>query len=266
MFRLLFFGIILTLNFNAYALMHFDLTKERVDAFDVDIWGNKYVIQNKTLYKLDNNDSILKSYTNQSYGQPVQVIADNPLNILLLYSETGRLLYLDDQLSPKRTALDLFDVSTLPMLNIAPSHENSFWFYDPLSSSLKLLDRDFKIIHQSDNLEQLITNGIDVIAMMEYHDNLYVLDRIKGIFIFDLFGNYVKKIPITSVSSFDIFEGVLWMTSGSVLISYNIQKHEMHRFKLENSTTEIHIVDKAIYYLTSHKVLKYIELNKLKTY
>lgn len=164
-------------------------------AFDLttDPLGNIYLLKEKnTLTKLNENGDSLAIFNEIRKGKNIQIDASNPLRTLMYFSDYGNILVLDNLLSLKMS-LKLFSIGILNAPCIASSIDGGIWIFDPLGNLIKMNERLEKIF--TVNLQNTLEEVLDPIYMIEQERNLYVVDRKKGIFMFDQFGMYKINYP-----------------------------------------------------------------------
>ena len=141
---------------------------------------------------------------------------------MVYYQETGQLVVLNNTISELSPAVVL-NLNGLGTATLATtSVQNSYWFYDPIQGAIIRTTNTFKEIFNSGNLDQLLGVQINPTFMIERGDRLYLNDPLQGVLVFDLFGTYLKTIPIFGINSFQVTEhGIYYLKDHqSVLYSF----------------------------------------------
>jgi hypothetical protein len=84
------------------------------------------------------------------------------------------------------------------------------------------MDPSLKITHQSGNIAQLTGNAIKPIALFETNNRVYLCDTVQGVLIFDVFGTYIKTIPIKSIRDLQVENNVLYFMDHNGFGSFNL--------------------------------------------
>ncbi|MBK7944459.1 MAG: hypothetical protein IPJ85_03730 [Flavobacteriales bacterium] len=108
------------------------------------------------------------------------------------------------------------------------SVQNGFWLYDQRDMALIRLDAQLRQLTNTGRLDQLLGFAPEPIAMEEHDGRLYVNDPKRGILQFDLFGTYMRTIPITGAISFEVRGGAI-----SYLNTFGVGRYELRSFRVE---------------------------------
>lgn len=162
-----------------------------------------------TLYVVDAQNNILQfgpdgqalnTYSPPLPGHIAQLEAWNTTKILVFYDDRQQLLLLDRFLAPLtqvRTA-DLVD-GTIRTATIAP--DDRLWLFDESNLALEQVDLNQQRPTISTPMDLLIGRSKpDFRFLRQYQNNLYLVDRVNGIFVFDNLGNYRKKLPFAGLT------------------------------------------------------------------
>jgi hypothetical protein len=120
----------------------------RVAAADIDMKGNVYLVD--SAYRLCKINPQKQTICNSvaQYGEGVMLDADNPVEPMLFFQNSGMLLITDNNLNTTAT------ISLLSQNNMKPggfgrANDGMVWFFDDNSSTLKKLDRSGMVIQES---------------------------------------------------------------------------------------------------------------------
>jgi hypothetical protein len=169
----------------------------------IDKLGNIFTGKKDVLYKYSNQGKLLNSYSNKLLGNITTLDVNNPLRYLVYYQDIGQVVFLDNTLSLHNEVVledHGFDQTTLA----CSSNNDAFWVYDAMEFRLLKLDEQVKIVQNSGNIIQLLGFQIKPNFILEANDKVYLNDPNHGIFVFDIYGSYIKKIPIKDLSKFQI--------------------------------------------------------------
>lgn len=161
--------------------------------FSLDNYGNLYAISGNSLSKFNSNGEKLSSFTRFEWGEISSINVQNPMKIMVFYQESGIILFLDENLNPLSEEINLFDNQYNTISLAAYSTANKIYLFDPTNQDLILMDFYFREISRTHipfsnfNPTQIYTIKESFIAMQLPE---------QGIFIFDSFGNFDRKIAI----------------------------------------------------------------------
>ena len=142
----------------------------------------------------------LNTYSPPLPGHVAQLEAWNTTKILVFYDDRQQLLLLDRFLAPitqVRTA-DFLD-GTIRVATIAP--DDRLWLFDESNIVLEQFDPNQQRPTIRTPMDLLIGRSKpDFRFLRQYQNNVYLVDRVNGIFVFDNLGNYRKKLPFAGLS------------------------------------------------------------------
>ena len=163
-----------------------------------------------TLYVADARDNIhqygpdgqaLNTFSPPQPGHVAQLEAWNTTKILVFYDDRQQLLLLDRFAAPlgQFNLLDLLD-GTARAATLAP--DDRLWLLNESDLTLRQFDANAKTFTRSTPLDLLIGRSRpDFRFLREYQNNLYLVDRVNGVYVFDNLGNYRKKLPFAGLST-----------------------------------------------------------------
>jgi hypothetical protein len=168
----------------------------------------------------------LNTYAPPMPGHVAQVEAWNVTSTLLFYDDRQELVLLDRFLSPLSSVrLSEYLDGTVRVATLAP--DNQIWLLDESSLVLREFDPNTLRLVQSTPLDLIIgRTKPDFRFIRQYQNNIYLLDRSTGIYVFDNLGNYKKKLPFTGLTTVGF--------RGDEL--YYLSEGKLHFFHLYNLT------------------------------
>ncbi|RMG82090.1 MAG: hypothetical protein D6707_03580 [Bacteroidetes bacterium] len=173
------------------------------DYFDTDAMNHIYLVQGDKLIKFNFDGQQQFVYSNKGFGKIFSVDATNPLKILVFFQESGACVFLDNTLTENSEPFYLYDYCCdLPLLSAA-SQLNGIWVYENINFELMRYDTNWKELATTGNLYQLLKKEITPKKIIERNGKVYLLTE-NSIEIFDVFGTYLKTLPVNNVSDFDI--------------------------------------------------------------
>ncbi len=167
--------------------------------FRVDDLSYIYTIDKYSLTKFDNLGRQQFVYSRMDLGVAGQLDVSDPLRPLLFFPETGTLVALDNTLSEQRM-LRLWDASLGMPEWIASGVNQDFWVYDALNKEVVRIDERMARRSSTGYLPAVTGHDPEIVGMAERHEQLMIADRTYGLWIFDRFGTYVRRIYLPGIT------------------------------------------------------------------
>jgi hypothetical protein len=187
------------------------------NAVEVDNLGDVYVLDNQDIIKYKHGGQLYRLYSNKSLGNIGSIDVSNPLKTLVFYRDLSRLVFIDNTLSEQKENVYLERIEReFASLACTSNDENGFWLFDPVGFSLTRYNQKMNVKAEVLNINQLTGKTINPVWMLERGNHLYLVDAKNGILLFDIFGMYLKTIPLIGITK-------LWV-DGELLIALNEKK------------------------------------------
>jgi len=229
----------------------------KTDNFDVDILGNIYVVHEAELLKYDDKLKQQATYINLSLGEIDMIDASDAMNLLVFYKDFAKLVFLDNTLSVKKSAIDLGELG-FPNASLAClSYNNGFWIFDPVNQELVRITQFLEVGERSGNLNQIINTELEPDQLFESGSKVYLKDYDEGIFVFDRYGGYLKRLPFFNLDDLQIGNtSALIMLRNDTTFTYNTQTLVLDTFINEfKSIQKARITNRNIYYLMKNGIV-----------
>lgn len=184
---------------------------------------NVYIVRNTELLKYDKNGQFLFRYSDKQLGKIGAVDVTFPLRPLVMYPDINYAALLDNTLSNNRGKINLLnrgiDMGTLGCASV----QNHFWFYDAMSFSLIRVNENFTRVTDTGNLAQVLRiDDLQPNYITEFANRVYMNNPSTGILVFDIFGTYIKTVPILGLREFQIDKGEVVYFKDGKLFRYNL--------------------------------------------
>jgi hypothetical protein len=188
----------------------------------VDNLDNIYLVSSAgRLKKLNNRgDSVAVFNGIRNHGKLETVDVTNPLKPLLFYKDFSTVVVLDRLLS-HRTSLDLRKFNVLQPIAITLSYDNNIWVFDQFDNKLKKLDDGGNLLLQTTDFRQLFSQAISPQRIINDNGLVYLADSAKGIYVFDNYGAFKRRIDLKGWSSLDVWDGKLVRLHNQSIVVYN---------------------------------------------
>jgi hypothetical protein len=167
----------------------------------IDRLSNIYVTDRKNnLHKFDPAGKALQTFSPPITGRLAGVEAWNMVKILLFYDDRQQITLLDRFITPITTTR-LADFTNGIIRTATLAADDRIWLLNESDLTLSKIDIRFPDAILKTELNQILAKApSDFRFMREYQNNLYLVDRLSGIYIFDNMGTYKKKLPLPGLS------------------------------------------------------------------
>jgi hypothetical protein len=174
-----------------------------------------YVVSpDQRLLKYNTDGKLLFDYSNRTLGQLGWVDVTDPFNVLLFFPDYQNLIFLDRTLNvagEMRLPINDFPNVTL----VAMGRDNYVWLYDAVLFRLRKVGKEGEIIKESQDLSQLFGRDTPTPSQLVTTDQaIYLVDTLRGLFQFDLFGNFQKRFPEKNIRHLQAIGGYLFYQKG----------------------------------------------------
>lgn len=214
--------------------------KGQFDGISVDRVGNCYAWEDEELSQFNAKGEAKYTFSDLAFGSIDRVDATNNFKIMVFYREHGLIRFLDNYLGsrfpqPFNLSEEGFSLPTL----VCSSFDNGFWIWDQGLMALTRFDQQRTRTVELNYVNQIIGMDLQPLRMLESNDQL-VLVTSEHILLFDVFGTFIKKLPIANAQDVQLIEGQLYYRSEDNLLSYDLATLEQQRIVLPEK--EIHMM------------------------
>ncbi len=193
----------------------------------IDNIHHLYSVGETEIVKYDDRGEAKYRFSNNQYGSIGDLDVTYPLRPLVFYPDLGALLLLDNTLSEFRGPIDLGEKGLVRPILACASVQNYFWVYDQIGSKLVRMSDRFDKVVETGNLAQILNIALEPEFIREMDGRLYLNDPAVGILVFDLFGSYIKTIPIKNLEYFTFVRDRIVYLENDSLRQYNTLTHEL---------------------------------------
>jgi len=234
-----------------------------IDDFDIDVAGNIFIRKGFTVEKYNTGLDKKVSFTDYSYGNITSFEAEDALNFFIYYSTAAKILFLDNSLNVKRSAIDLGELG-FPQASLAcPSYNTGFWLYDPVTVNLVRFNRLLQKSQSTGNLQQLTGESVMPTMLRETGDYVFLADTLSGVFVFDRYGAFLRKIPFKNVKDFQLVDVKLNMLCHDTLFSYDMKTLQVDTVKMPfDNITKFKYSSRLFYYSDNAGSLYRLKINE----
>ena len=195
------------------------------DSFVLDHINQIYSWEGSYLEKRNESGEFMYSFSQSDYGEIHSVDVSNPMKPLVYFKDFEHVYWLDQRLSIQTDPLDLSVKYPGSIRAVCYSVNNHMWLYHNSDQTLIRTDKRLSEIARSSPLSNWTDEQIEVVQMIEENEEVYVLTESSGILVFDLFGTFVKKIPLKRPGHIQLDNNLIQYQSENSIITYNQRNH-----------------------------------------
>jgi hypothetical protein len=207
----------------------------------MDNLDNLYIISSTGQIKKLNaaGDSVGVYNQAKNYGKLYTIDVSNPLKLLLFYKDFSTVVILDRFLANQST-LDLKKFSVLNPSAIGNSYDNNIWVFDEYDNKLKKIDNQGTKLLETADFRTAFNQSISPQKIISDNGLVYLADTANGIFIFDNYGSFKKKIPVKNWQSIAIVNNNIISATGEFITIFNSSTQLQTQKKVPFFTPYLH--------------------------
>ena len=178
-----------------------------ITSFAVDNLGELYLINlDNQLKKYNiNGDSVGVFNQVTKYGKLTNVQAQNPWKTLLFYKDFATIVMLDKYLSVTGS-INLRNKNIFKVNALTTSYDNNIWLYDEQDNKIKKIDDAGNILMESTDFRRIFDEAISPKKIIDDNGLLYLYDPENGLYVFDYYGSFKRKIKELYWNDFAILD------------------------------------------------------------
>lgn len=164
----------------------------------VDNLDNIYVISSTGQLKKYDARGDLSAVYNQvkRFGKLHAIDVTNPLKLLLFYKDFSTVVVLD-RLLTLRAAVDLRKLNIIQTSAVGVSYDGNIWLFDAYENKLKKIDEQGTLLLETPDFRNVFADAIQPQQILDQNGTVYVYDAANGLYLFDYYGAFKKKLPVT---------------------------------------------------------------------
>lgn len=156
----------------------------------------------------------------RNYGKLNSIDVSNPLKPLLFYKDYSNIVVLDRFLA-QRASLNLRQFNILQPSAIGLSYDNNIWVFDTYDNKLKKIDEGGNLLLQTDDFRTLFNQSFAPQKIINTEGFVYLADSVSGIFVFDIYGTFKRKILLKDWNTIDVWNGMVVRLTRDAIVVYN---------------------------------------------
>lgn len=188
----------------------------------MDHLDNLYIISSTGQIRKYNANGDSTGMYNQvrNFGKLTSLDVSNPLTPLLFYKDFSSVVVLDRFLSSRLT-LDLRKYNILQPGAVGLSYDNNIWVFDEWDNKLKKIDEQGNLQLETPDFRTIFEETIRPQKIINDNGFVYLTDTAKGVYVFDNYGAFKKRIQLNTWESISVKENYLIQTRPGELSVYN---------------------------------------------
>lgn len=227
-------------------------------AFATDQTGSYYEIYSNQIIKIGKNGQRQFTYSNNILGEISSVDVSNPMKIVVFFKDFSKVVVLDNTLTEQGGVLDLNEISLEETSLVCTSYNNGVWYYNPVKFQLTRIENTINITNTSANISTLLNKNIQPNFLVEFNNRVYLNDSTQGVLVFDVYGTYLKTLPIFGLTTFQVKEKyLLYVNQLGQIETYDFFTLEKSVYKPLQYTNikKVRIENQTIYIINSKNEL-----------
>ncbi len=203
---------------------------EKITDATIDNEGNIYVSTKQGIIKkYDSLFNELFTFASDDIIPLTSIYVSFQFRIFGFYQFNQSYLILDRYFKPLyHTVLDPETIGNATAA--AYASDNSLWIFDESDFSLKKINPVLNQLEIHIKMPLLIADDeYSIFQIIAYQNRIYIHNYMYGIYVFDQFGNYLKKLPVQTKSKFAFYRDGLIFIEDTFLKSINIYSNQSTR-------------------------------------
>lgn len=257
--RFFLFLIFVVYEFSYCYCQTFKLEREislKANSLSVDNLGKIYAVNKDEILQFLSDGTLANRYSNLMLGEVSLLDVTNPLKLVVFYQNLSQLVFLDNTLSRQTEQISLETINYDQVTFVCSSINNGLWLFNQRGFQLVRLDERLKEVQKTINISQIIGKEINPVFMIERNNSIYLSDPKGGVFIFDIYGTYMKTIPLLGISSFQVIDDNLYFKENDSLVRYDLKTHDRATVALPDTDCKTAWVSRKKLFILTLETLK----------
>lgn len=226
--------------------------------WNVDPFGNLIVSEKDKLRKFDSLGTQKFVQSNKYFGVISSIDPSNPMKTLVFSEQQQLIGYVDNTLSKQQENIELsmFDLSYVTLVSTS-GQPDKFWLYDQDNSVIVLISKNVQQRQRIENISGLL-GCKEIIQLFETENYLYLIDKQRGIYQFDIYGSLVFHWENDGILWAEVEGKFAYLLKKNKLHVLNLSNQEIVEFPLPNGDfTRIKKVQNHFYFGTASNIQRY---------
>jgi hypothetical protein len=212
---------------------------------------NFYISTNTSIWKTSSQNNQSFIYDSKKSGNITLIDAGDPMKVLVFYKDLSLITFLDNFMAETSFNISLMDFGLDQAEVVCKSLNNGIWVYDTKQDKLVKISSALKVEMEILNVQRIIGEAFSPKQMMERTSGLYLNDPMKGIYVFDNYGSFLRKIPELNISKFNVIENTIAFRQANDINTLNTRTLEFNKIYSDSIMTDFSINEKKLYILNA---------------
>ena len=228
------------------------------DVWSVDGMGNLIKTNRHVIEKFDSSGNVLFSQSIRSLGGFSEISPVNAMKLMTFSADQQTVCTFDNTLTLSENCLDLTEFGIQSAIHASASAQpDRIWVLDQLNYHLMALNTSTRKYMEVSNLTGLL-NLEQVDELREYGNELYLLDKSKGLYRFDFFGSLVSYFPEEGCQAFAVDGKNLFLLKKSDILIIDLETEESQMLKLPmKQISDFSAHGSVFFFRTVDKIFRY---------
>lgn len=257
--------LIVILFFTSSTLFGQYKTDFKGEFITTDQFGYYYEVGETEIKKYTKDGELYRTYSNNVLGVIANVDVTNPYKILVYFRDFTKILILDNFLAETTQTIDLTELDLDETTLVCRSYNDGTWYYNPVKFELVRKNQELVTTNTSGNLANLLGKNIQPNFLVEYNNRVYLNDTTNGVLVFDMYGTYLKTLPIYGLSSFQVRDKLLLYANNDNQVEtydfFTLEKRQYNPLKYSN-VRAVNIQNERIYIVDKNNTLSIDKIEK----
>lgn len=199
-----------------------------------DIQGNIYEIKpDNEILRLDTSGKVIANWRDRNLGRIASFDLLNPLKPLAFYSETATLVEFDNNLYPvNQRFVEEARNAANPLF--CRSADNRIWFFDDRNLSFHKYDSEGLNNTEGPRLNQHFPSSFQAIELIEHQRQLFLVLQNEGVWVFDFYGAFIRKIAAKGVLDIALSGTELWILLPGKIQQFGLKSLQVKEWLLSD--------------------------------
>ncbi|MCU0438245.1 MAG: hypothetical protein MUC49_10025 [Raineya sp.] len=236
-----------------------------VQNVSMDLYGHIYIADNQgNLTQYNEKGDSLRHFASEQTANLQSLEAWKGLKILLFYRDLQRYTWLNRFLVPLETQnINNEKIGFARLMTYA--NDGNLWLFDEQDFALKKYQTQANLISISTPCDLIFNPKTYSLSFLrEYQNQVFLVDSNSGIFIFDNFGNYKKKLQISNINFINFVKDDIAYIHKNMLYLRHLYTDVQHKLDLpiEYNYKDFFLISTHYLYLFTMKEMLIFKYDK----
>lgn len=212
--------------------------------FETNSMNNIFLITDHSIYQYNYSGKEIQSYSNSEYGNLHSIDVNNPFKILLFYKDFNTIVFLDNKLAEISTHISLDKLNIYETNAVCISSTGGFWLFNTNTFQLEKYNKKQNLLQYGTKMESIIDRSLLPNYLSEIGNKIYLGFKNKGVYLFDIYGTFIKFIPIPYKSKPKIINNYIFYDTDTTINRYNTRNFESKNIHNKYNNNEMFSIEK----------------------